>query len=170
MKRKLKFAPLQLNDYLTIHFVDSHEEARKIIPEWQDDYKGLCEYNYDSGQSYEKAKIIILNSCFSLPLVIHELTHAATCWLESESLMLAEETMNPEELNDYYKEAIARCIENLTREFLKCTGLIYKTAELINLIKPDVIVDDELFDYTIGHCFSENDSITIQNILETKNN
>jgi len=47
-KMKGYFAKDEYAHHMELHIVDTVEEARKIVPRFEDDDQGICEYDYDT--------------------------------------------------------------------------------------------------------------------------
>lgn len=108
----LIFAPGQHPDFLEVFIAPDTSSAREILPGWQDDYHGLCCYDHDD----MKCIIVLLQSKLSIPLVVHELTHAAIEWITYRVMPAAAEKEH--DLEAYYSEAMACTLEALTQQAL----------------------------------------------------
>ena len=113
----LFFLPGHLGHYAIIKVVNSDDEARIVLSGWEDGFHGLMHYDHDA-KSDHKSTIVLLRGKLSIPLLVHEITHAALEWVHGVTMIAAEE-QGEEDLEGYYSEALARVIESMTRQGLE---------------------------------------------------
>ena len=110
------FCPGQCAHYAEIYIAESNEEARKILSKWEDGFHGLMHYDHYTKLDH-KSTIVLLRERLSIPLMVHEITHAALEWVNGVTMIAAYE-QGEEDLEGYYSEALARVVEAMTRQGL----------------------------------------------------
>lgn len=80
---------------------------------------GICSYKYNSKLN-NICSIYIIEEYEDIPLWIHEITHAALCFLEDKSFSSKEFSLfSDQEKEEYFHESIPRLVERLTKVILQ---------------------------------------------------
>jgi len=110
------FAKQFSKHHMVCHIVDTPEEARKIVPSWEDDYKGVMHYNDEEGDDC-KGVIVLLRQHLSPHLVAHECVHAALEWVHEWVMPEAMKHLEGDDAAmDYFTEALATVVGDLVEQ------------------------------------------------------
>ena len=110
-------------------WVDKHQCPHNVRVEYNAKYLDDCDH-IAQFESYGRKKkdgcygVVYLRPDVTLPTVVHELNHAAMCFVQAYTDRKAFNRMKADAQDEYIAEATSQTLANFVEQYMKRSGLI----------------------------------------------